>query len=66
MPPWSMIMAMPFARSYNAGQLTSKEDLNLASHMAGSCSMTLEIKQQGPGRILISAKENRKEDYIVR
>ena len=31
-----------FARSYNAGQLTSKEALNLASHMAGSCSMTTD------------------------
>ena len=31
-----------FARSYNAGQLTSKEALNLASHIAGSCSMTTD------------------------
>ena len=31
-----------FARSYNAGQLTSREAMNLASHMAGSCSMTTD------------------------
>ncbi|MDY3851099.1 MAG: transposase [Bullifex sp.] len=31
-----------FAGLYNAGQLASKEALNPASHMAGSCSMTTD------------------------
>ena len=31
-----------FARSYNAGQLSCREALNLAPHMSGSCSMTTD------------------------
>ena len=43
MPPWSMIMEMPFSRLYNVGRLSTKDALNLASHMECSCKMTTDV-----------------------